>query len=144
MRSLKSTTKTLTATASTSTLKGKRKFAQTKEYPDSPPTTPPLPPANAKATTTRTKKQITDLSSPPTKRRRSSDRIANKLGTKRTSAEDDNGFVFTRAPKQKRKAAVARPEPTGPRTTVVKPVVMDFTNVCPPSKKMVEVDCRPL
>lgn len=128
MRGLKSTTKTLTTKTSTSTLRGKRKLSQTKEYRDSPPATPP-PAPNVKATTTRPKKQINDLGSPPAKRRRSSDRIANRLGTKRASAEDDDGFVFTRAAKQKRKAAVTHPEPTAPRTTVAKPVVVDFVTV---------------
>jgi kinetochore protein Mis13/DSN1 len=113
MRSLKSTTST------TTTLKGKRKLGPTKEYPDSPPTTPPN---GTSTTTTRGKKRINEANSPPSKRRRSSDRIANKTGQKRTSMEDDNGFVFTRAPKQKRKVAevkeVSRP---------AKPFVMDFT-----------------
>ena len=113
MRSLKSTTST------TTTLKGKRKLGQTKDYPDSPPTTPPN---GMSTTTTRGKKRINEANSPASKRRRSSDRIANKTGQKRTSMEDDDGFVFTRAPKQKRKVAevkeVSRP---------AKPFVMDFT-----------------
>jgi hypothetical protein len=112
MRSLKSTTST------TTTLKGKRKLAQAKEYPDSPPATPP----NGKSSTTRGKKRVSEANSPPSKRRRSSDRIANKTRQKRTSMEDDDGFVFTRAPKHTRKVAevkeVSRP---------AKPFVMDFT-----------------
>ena len=58
MRSLKSTT------ATTTTLKGKRKLAQTKEYPESPPATPP-PPPNVKPHTAQ--KQINDVGSPPLK-----------------------------------------------------------------------------
>jgi len=113
MRSLKST-----AATGTTTLKGKRKHAQTKDYPDSPPATPPR---DVKTTTTTrgAKTKVIDLNSPPPKRRRSSDRIANKTGRKRQSMEDDDGFVFTRAPKQKRKPA--QPEPSS------KPFVMDFT-----------------
>jgi hypothetical protein len=115
MRSLKSTTGTSTV------LKGKRKLAQTKEYPDSPPATPP--PATQNNVKSRAlKSKINDVNSPPSKRRRSSGRIANKLGTKRQSMEDDDGFVFTRPTKQKRKPAV--PEDPPPRT---KPFVMDFT-----------------
>jgi kinetochore protein Mis13/DSN1 len=113
MRSLKSTTST------TTTLKGKRKLAQSKEYPESPPTTPP----NGKSTTTRGKKRISEVNSPPAKRRRSSDRIANKTGQKRASMEDDDGFVFTRPSKQKRKVAEVKEVSTRPE----KPFVMDFT-----------------
>src|SRR5271169_3830529 len=113
MRSLKSstasTTVSTTTKSTTSTLGGKRKHRQTKDYPDSPPATPPHK-AKVKTTASRgAKNKIIDLNSPPSKRRRSSDRIANKTGTKRTSMEDDDGFVFTRAPKQKRKPA--QPEP---------------------------------
>lgn len=111
MRSLKSST-----AAATTTLKGKRKHTQTKDYPDSPPATPPH---NNNVKTTTAKNKIIDLNSPPAKRRRSSDRIANKTGKKRQSMEDDDGFVFTRAPKQKRKPA--QPEPSS------KPFVIDFT-----------------
>ena len=112
MRSLKSTT------ATTTTLKGKRKLAQTKEYPESPPATPPQNNVKTRAL----KSKINDVNSPPPKRRRSSNRLANKLGTKRQSMEDDDGFVFTRPAKQKRKPAV--PEEPPQRT---KPFVMDFT-----------------
>ena len=125
MRSLKSTTTSTTATttttknSTTSTKGGKRKHGQTKDYPDSPPTTPPY---NVKVMATASrgaKNKIVDITSPPSKRRRSSDRIANRTGTKRTSMEDDDGFVFTRAPKQKRKPA--QPEPPS------RPFLMDFT-----------------
>ena len=115
MRSLKSTT------ATTTTLKGKRKLAQTKDYPDSPPATPPPPPQN-NVKTRALKSKINDVNSPPSKRRRSSDRIANKLGKKRQSMEDDDGFVFTRPAKQKRKPAVPEEPPQR-----AKPFVMDFT-----------------
>jgi hypothetical protein len=119
MRGLKATTGSSTTT--TSTLKGKRKLAQAKDYPDSPP--------NGTTTTTKIKKQVNEVNSPPSKRRRSSDRIANKQGTKRQSMEDDDGFVFTRAPKQRRKAAV-EVEPLKPvKPTTSKPFRMDFMNV---------------
>jgi hypothetical protein len=126
MRSLKSTAATATTTA---TLRGKRKLAQTKEYPESPPATPP--PAKPADFKTRGKKQAVDLNSPPAKRRRSSDRIANKLGQKRQSMENDDGFVFTRAPKQrKQRKSSARAENAAeqraPPPIVNKPVVMDF------------------
>ena len=120
MRSLKSTSTTTTTT-------GKRKLAQTKEYPDSPPTTPSPPNVKTKPIN----KQVFDLTaSPPAKRRRSSERIAQKLGQKRTSIamEDDDGFVFKRASKQKRKTTVI-PEET--KSTSSKPVLVDFTaDVC--------------
>ena len=115
MRSLKS------ATVTTTTLKGKRKHTQTKDYPDSPPATP-SPPSQNNVKTRALKSKIHDVNSPPSKRRRSSDRIANKLGGKRQSMEDDDGFVFTRPTKQRRKPAVPK-EP--PQKT--KPFVMDFT-----------------
>lgn len=126
MRSLKSA-----SSSSTPTLKGKRKLAQTKDYPDSPPATPPHH-NNGKTTTTRvTKKQVFDLNSPPAKRRRSSDRIANKTaGQKRQSMEDDDGFVFTRPSKQKRKLAVAEEVDAVPKVRQsTKPSFMDFTEV---------------
>src|SRR5271156_350475 len=120
MRSLKSTSMTTTTT-------GKRKLAQTKEYPDSPPTTPSPPNVKTKPL----KKQAFDLTtSPPAKRRRSSDRIAQKQGQKRTSIamEDDDGFVFKRASKQKRKTPSTSEET---KSTSSKPFVMDFTaDVC--------------
>ena|SRR5271170_3263241 len=129
MRSLKSTTATSTST----TLKGKRKLAQTKDYPDSPPATPPQEKNDHGTTKSRiTKKQVIDLNSPssppPAKRRRSSDRIANnnKSGKKRQSMEDDDGFVFTRAPKQRRKAAQTETEVPSQRVAA-KPFLMDFT-----------------
>jgi hypothetical protein len=106
MRSLKSTS---TSAAATTTLKTKRKLAQTKEYPESPPATP-----NAKQA--RGKKRVSDVNSPPPKRRRSSDRIANSK--KRQSMEDDDGFVFKRAQKPKRNPVEVRS---------AKPFVMDFT-----------------
>ena len=122
MRSLKSAT---TSTTITTTI-GKRKLAQTKEYPDSPPTTPP----NVK--TKPVSKRAFDLTtSPPAKRRRSSERIAQqKSGQKRpsTGTEDDDGFVFKRAIKvQKRKTPTLSQEP---KPTSSKPPIMDFTNVC--------------
>src|SRR5438046_1776254 len=119
MRSLKSTT--VTTSATTTLKKGKRKLAQTKDYADSPPQTPLA--NNVKTTTTRVKKQTIDLSSPPSKRRRSSDRIANKFGKKRPSMEDDDGFVFTRPTKQKRNPAA----PEEPTHLVSKPFVMNFS-----------------
>ena len=123
MRSLKSAGAT---TASTTTVKvsGKRKLAQTKEYLHSPPPSPPQGRQN-NAKTLKGRNHAADIESPPAKRRRSSDRIAQKQGKKRTSMEDDDGFVFTRAPKQKRTAAVQSEQPQLPVSH--KPFVMDFT-----------------
>jgi hypothetical protein len=121
MRSLKSA-------SSTSTLKGKRKIGQTKDYPESPPATPPH--HNGKTTTTRvTKKQVFELNSPPAKRRRSSDRIASKTGQKRQSMEDDDGFVFTRPAKQKRKLVAEEVEAEPKVRQPTKPSFMDFAEV---------------
>ncbi len=121
MRSLKSTTSTSTTTTTT-TVKGKRKLAQTKEYPESPPATPPK---DGTTMTTRGKKQIgKGIDSPPAKRRRSSDRIANKTGQKRQSMEDDDGFVFTRPPKRKTQPTQKTIPASKPSA---KPFVMDFT-----------------
>ena len=132
MRSLKST-------SSTSTLKGKRKLAQTKDYPDSPPATPPH--HNGKTTTTRvTKKQVFELNSPPAKRRRSSDRIANKAGQKRQSMEDDDGFVFTRPSKQKRKHVPEEVEAEPKVRQPTKPSFMDFTEVTCSCERDLKVD----
>ena len=121
MRSLKSA-------SSTSTLKGKRKIGQTKDYPESPPATPPH--HNGKTTATRvTKKQVFDLNSPPAKRRRSSDRIASKTGQKRQSMEDDDGFVFARPAKQKRKLVAEDVEAEPKVRQPTKPSFMDFAEV---------------
>lgn len=122
MRGLKSTTAVSTATSST-TLRGKRKLAESKGYPDSPPATPPQDDVKAKKTYTR--KLLREANSPPAKRRRSSDRIANK---KRQSMEDDDGFTFTRAPKQRRKATKPE-EPLQKKAS--NPSVVDFSaDVC--------------
>jgi len=117
MRGLKSAS---SVTATTTTTKGKRKLAQAKEYPDSPPATPPKG--------MRGKKRISDVSSPPQKRRRSSDRIAKQQGQKGDSLEDDDGFVFTRPAKKKAATVSSKPEVSKPRAAS-KPFVMDFTQV---------------
>jgi hypothetical protein len=74
-------------TSTTTVTKGKRKLAQTKSNDD---------PSQVK-----TRVRQTQANSPPPKRR-TSDRIANKLGKKRASMEDDEGFVFTRPSKQRK------------------------------------------
>jgi len=143
MRSLKSTTSastTSSTTTTTATAKGKRKLAQAKEYPDSPPATPPTERTTA---TTRGKKQsANEGASPPAKRRRSSNRIADKTGQKRQSMEDDDGFVFTRAPKRKTQTTQAQVNP--PPKPVAKPFVMDFTADVLSLVYGIRVDNRPL
>jgi hypothetical protein len=121
MRGLKSATGT--SASSTTTIKGKRKLAQTKDYPDSPPATPP-PETNGK----RGKGRISEINSPPPKRRRSSDRIAKQMQQKRGSFEDDDGFVFTR-PAKKKAATITSKADVVKSTSVSKPFVMDFTEV---------------
>ena len=123
MRGLMSTT-----TMTTTTVKGKRKLAQTKELQDSPPVI-----ANGREGTTRGKMTMSEVQSPPAKRRRSSDRIANKMAQKRESIEDDDGFVFTRAPKPKKAK-------TATSTATAAPVTAKVASAAPRAAKRFVID----
>ena len=63
--------------------------------------------------------------SPPTKKRRSSERIANKLEQKRVSMENDDGFVFKRAPKQRIRKAEAPEKLLETAKPVAKPFALE-------------------
>jgi len=138
MRRLKSATTTSTSTTTMTTLKGKRKLAQTKDYPESPPATPPPAPVTKGS---RGKKRMSDVNSPPQKRRRSSDRIAKQVGQKRESLEDDDGFVFTRPAKKKAATITSKAEITKP-TAPSKPFIMDFTEVLVFARRILMIDSR--
>jgi len=84
-------------TSTVTVTKGKRKLAQTKSNDD-----PGTIPADVKP---RVKKASSQTNASPPKRR-TSDRVANKLAKKRVSMDDDDGFVFTRPSKQRKLKSV--------------------------------------